>query len=402
MTIWLVFIIVALSCDNEKTIYPFYKDYFIKYYGESGNQWGVDMKQLPDGFILLGASEKEGEKKKIYLVKVDELGNEVWSATFGNEFGNEAASIKITPEGNFIIAATVGSASGQTDVMLLRVDQNGNKLDSAVYGSPLFSETASEVINAASGEYVLIGTSEEVQLKELNGIWVLRTQPGTLDTLSQQLWRRYHANGDLNYGVGVVQAGNYFYCLATSDGEDVNQGSSRSGTNYYLIPLEGSGEQLTYKAYGTPGEEIAAQLLKTDGGFVLLGTTVSGSQSEIYVTKISEGLAEQGQFNVFGQGNIKASAIADYDLGYLILGEEWIGDDGNIFLANVDKFGNPIWKRSYGSTFYGETLGSDYGGKSVVKLKDGSIVFIATVAMEFQMKMALFKVNQEGDLKPEG
>jgi hypothetical protein len=53
-------LIAVCSCDTEGNVDPVYQNNFIKYYGEDGNQEGVDLLVNTDGtLILLGNSSSQ-------------------------------------------------------------------------------------------------------------------------------------------------------------------------------------------------------------------------------------------------------------------------------------------------------------------------------------------------------
>ena len=62
---WIIVAAVLLiTCDTENNVKPGFPDFFIKYYGGTGNQGGVDMIEGSNGEIyLLGNSENEKGRK---------------------------------------------------------------------------------------------------------------------------------------------------------------------------------------------------------------------------------------------------------------------------------------------------------------------------------------------------
>src|SRR5687767_2479978 len=72
-----------LSCDTSSNVDPIFEKYFTKYYGEDGEQEGVDIAVNQDGsIILLGNSFSQSDPVSPFLVKTDALGNILWQKTF--------------------------------------------------------------------------------------------------------------------------------------------------------------------------------------------------------------------------------------------------------------------------------------------------------------------------------
>ena len=389
-------VLVFTGCENELLLNPTYQDTFIKYFGMGGDQTdelGVDMAAASDGFVLLGETISNRGKRSIYVVKTNVLGNDVWQQKYDAEFDVSPSSLAIAPDGSMIIGATSVDSTGNKDILMLLLDSQGNLIDSALFKNKLFDEEVSEVIVTEDGGFAVIGTTTEVIPPKITGILVLRTYPQSLDTLPRTEWTRIHDGGTSNTGVGIVQSGNVFYCLGTSDSK-IGQTPDRKLTNFQFFSLDMFGEPISDNGYqGSTDNERSSEVIKTEGGFVLLGNTIATSGSGIYVVRLSKNMVVINDFSIFGN-NITGNSIVDIGSGYVILGyKEELTGDRNIYLVNTDKFGNIVKERTYGSL-----AEKDEGGKGLVVLENGHIAFVATVDMGSQTKMALFKTDPAGDL----
>jgi len=396
-TIIVIVILLAVTgCENELPVNPTYQDTFIKYFGMGGDQTdelGVDLVATTDGFVLLGETISNRGKRSIYVVKTNLLGNDIWQQKYDAEFNVSPSSLAIAPDGNMIIGATAEDSTGNKDVLMLLLDSQGNMIDSALYKNAQYDEEVSEVIVAEDGGFAVLGTTTEVISPKKTGILVLRTYPQSLDTLPRTQWTRIHDGGTTNTGVGIVQSGNVFYCLATSDSKN-GQTPDRKLTNFQFFSLDMFGEPIADNGFqGSTDNERSSNVIKTEGGFVLLGNTLTASGSGIYVVRLSQNMVVINEFRLNGI-NITGNSIVDIGSGYVILGyKEELTGDRNIYLVNTDKFGNIVKERTYGSI-----AEKDEGGKGIAVLENGHIVFVATVDMGSQTKMALFKTDPAGDL----
>ncbi len=131
--------------------------------------FGVDVPKsilntADGGFIFVGYSETwggGGSSKDVLLIKTDGNGNEVWSKVYqyGGGTTDVANKIEATTDGGYIITGTIRNIGfGVTDVLLLKIDVNGNVTWSKLYGGPS-SEGANNVIQTSDGGYLAGGTT---------------------------------------------------------------------------------------------------------------------------------------------------------------------------------------------------------------------------------------------------
>jgi putative intracellular protease/amidase len=105
-----------------------------------GGSWDVGTSLCPgnDGsYFICGFTNSFGwGEEDIYLIKIDQKGNELWSRTYGGFRIDMANSIHSTPEGGCVISASSGSYSANTDFFLTKIDQHGEQEWSHTYGAP--------------------------------------------------------------------------------------------------------------------------------------------------------------------------------------------------------------------------------------------------------------------------
>lgn len=105
-----------------------------KTYGGQKFESVADVVQTPDGgFVLSGLTQGLGNGSLDALVfKVDAKGNIVWSKCFGTKNEEMPSKLALTPSGIVLLGATAGPKSQSFDVMLVKMDWNGN---SACFGT---------------------------------------------------------------------------------------------------------------------------------------------------------------------------------------------------------------------------------------------------------------------------
>ncbi|MCA6410313.1 MAG: hypothetical protein IM575_14420, partial [Cytophagales bacterium] len=95
--IFLVHVLATLfiSCDTQKSFETPDENYFVKYFGNEGNQQGVDFAVNDDGTVfILGNSRASSSNQQIYVARVGVNGRIVWEKTFGLSLDEEAKDIE--------------------------------------------------------------------------------------------------------------------------------------------------------------------------------------------------------------------------------------------------------------------------------------------------------------------
>src|SRR3982750_4867162 len=115
-----------LACDNKNSIEPPGKKYFVKYYGGDGDQTAVDIIVNSDGSILMLGNSTSGRsgENKIYLIKVDAMGDLIWQKKLGSS-GDKAKDIQKTDDGNYVILSDHPVSETNTDIKLTRINSDG-------------------------------------------------------------------------------------------------------------------------------------------------------------------------------------------------------------------------------------------------------------------------------------
>ena len=123
------------------------------------------------GFIVAGNTNSFGENfSDIYLIKIDENGNKVWERTYGGKYGDEASAITKVKDGGFIVAGNIESFDngfeGIYDIYLIKIDENGNKVWEKTYGRKGWDKV-SAITKTIDGGFIVAGYTKSLS----HGSW---------------------------------------------------------------------------------------------------------------------------------------------------------------------------------------------------------------------------------------
>jgi hypothetical protein len=423
------------ACDTASNVEDPDLDYFVKYYGYDGNQYGVDMLALDDGsFLLLGNYSESTSKSDIYLLRVDVEGEVIWERRFseqarGKQHISNALDLEATNDGNFIVLADYQENVGDpTNMKLLKISPDGSLVDSVYFGTNyLFGYPTHDhgrtVTPLGDGGFIVCGTS---QLTDQWSIEDPGLDPGdtfsyrfdsNLDLLGTEwgpviLGFGAEKGAQLDVAVKAIESAGAFYVFGyTNSNLDNNNPNARLGLFYFERQSSGTPGRNYY-----PGnvvnvndteihfvERLPAQM---GAGFIIIGTSQSNiGLSEIFLARFQNSLSfapplqndATMYITVPLQRNIRGVSAASSvtgAYGYLVLGNEVRSTLAtNFWLSKIDQSGAVLW-----STTFGSEARDDYGA-AVTQLADGKIMILGTMGLaDNQFKMALIKMNPRGEL----
>jgi hypothetical protein len=385
------------GCDTTGNIVPRDADFFVKYYGSSGNQHGEEMKVLADGYIIIGSSDSSGVNSDIYVVRTDLLGNELWRNNFGRDSNDSGKAIAETANG-FVIVGNSQNDLGNTDILVITVNNEGLETNRTVLGDPSFNDEAEDVIITQDGNILIAGSSSNVQETVVAG-------GGTFDFYCPQLqldlspipnWVGRHGFEGEDKAVSVQQKenGNFLF-LGTTDKNEPD-GSEKAQTNMIMIEVSGNDIGLQDITFGTGDQEEASDISSTsDGGYLIVGSSSSSDNfSQAFISRIRQDNSVLGSFIKINRDNVTGKSIHESQGGgSIVVGNITTTTGSDIYMSRISNNGEIFWERTFGNS--GDNTAGD-----IVQLEDGSFVFTGTVTLDNQSKICLIKTNSNGDLSP--
>lgn len=134
------------------------QNYFYKLYSGNGFDKGEDVIETADSsYLITGSSGSWGGNSQAFLMKIDSLGNYLWSQAYGGDESEEAVSVLQRPgSGYYLSGMTNSSSQGNFDVMLIKTDLNGNQEWMKSYAHPSWDRINDAMMTKDTG-IVMVG-----------------------------------------------------------------------------------------------------------------------------------------------------------------------------------------------------------------------------------------------------
>jgi hypothetical protein len=345
--------------------------------GKNHDYLSTSLSTQDGGFLLAGTTfsgkgldKKEDSKggSDIWLIRINEFGDELWQKTIGSTSDEEARAVIQTTDLGFFVAGNVQNSPqgyGSKDVLITKLDKNGKELSQLILGGKGLDEVEKMIPTKDGG--VLLGVySRSSDSSNLNS--------GT--TISNPISRypkssNNHGEGDywiikLNKDGKVEWERNYggsgddhLRTLALTSTGYIVGGESRSersgnktvgieeGTDLWLIALNERGEEEWQKSYSFKNRDVLmgmSTINKGDDktkGILLGGYTQAEGRMEtddetFWMLYLNDRGEEQWRKHVKGESRKKEERLSDIKLGR----------DGSIVLAgtSAEELGKENWK----------------------------------------------------------
>jgi hypothetical protein len=399
-----------MSCDTPGNVEPIYEEYFTKYYGEDGEQEGIDLVRNGDGsMILLGNSLSQNDPISPFIVKTDAVGTVLWQREFKTE-NETAVDIELINGGNQLAVLTNVSRS-TTNICLYILGQDGGMVDS-LYITDIKNQFGKSVTQSSDGGFLITGYKDPDPTRNSN---LPSPELDQADILLLKLDNSLTTKKDLSPGGGEyvgsgtksfeITLDNSIYYLVFGYSDRPRPFSDEYRKCFQLLAATPSSvfSGMQEVSENEPNEEQeAAHVLKIPvalgDGYLMIGkTSAGGGLSDLYLTRFNKPVSPNDATKSLDrkiplgrriEGIFGANASPD---GYFIIANE-IRDNNkkDIFLLRVERDGTVTWSTSFGSLD-----GDDLAG-GVESLPDGRIAVVGTIQLETQRKMALIVTNPNG------
>jgi hypothetical protein len=214
------FIFMKLGPDGTRLWQQLYDYPFVDY--------GHEFQRMDNGDYLLFGSESgflfpsELDHNKphadMMLLRVDSLGNEIWRKLYGGKRHEMGKAIRPAPGGGwYLFGSTQSEGAGSFDMYLVKVNDDGDQLWSRTYGGSNWDYGTSMDVDA-DGNLYLLGTTTTLGGTDSPDAYLLKTDPS-----GEPIWSLSIGGDSSDYGQ-CVRAHPQGGCVITGDTRSIGHG----------------------------------------------------------------------------------------------------------------------------------------------------------------------------------
>lgn len=294
--------------------------------------------------ILVVGKKSFGEKTSMWIMKMDQDGNQIWSKTFGyKDRQDRLYSVIETQDGNFLISST----------FLFKINQDGQQIWKKEVSGGTIKETH-------DGGFVILR----------------KTSFTKIDQEGNVVWKQSFQGGEYGHNLNsIAEYEDGSFCLV---GFKATKVASNIQSHVWFLRVDPGGNKMWEKLIGDISPH--AEMIQVDDGYILLSEKEKPKSGhwinyDAWVTKVDNvgNILWEKSFGGKRWDSPKAM-IALKNGSIIITGkmEEESRYDSDLWLFKIDSGGNLLWEWSFGGR------DSEYGN-AVIATKDGGICVLGGI-----------------------
>jgi hypothetical protein len=322
------------------------------------------------GFLAAGTSysgkglDKKDDSKggtDIWLIRLNEFGDELWQKTIGTQADEEARSVIQTTDFGFFVAGSFVSAQdskmkgyGSKDVLIVRLDKNGKELSQLILGGKGLDEVEKMIPTKDGGALLGVysrsnaGGSKKTENFGEGDYWIIKlSKDGKVE------WEKnFGGKGDDHLRTLALTSTGYLIGGESRSERSGNKSVGiEEGTDLWIISLDERGEEIWQKSYNFKNRDVLMGMsvisgMMEDGsgkskGILLGGYTqaegrIENDDETFWMLYLDQNGNEQWRKHVKGESRKKEERLSDIKLN----------KDGSIILAgtSAEELGKENWK----------------------------------------------------------
>lgn len=315
------------------------------------------------GFLLAGSSysgksldKKEDSKggSDIWLIRLNEFGDELWQKTIGTASDEEARSVIQTTDLGFFVAGNVQKSAkgyGSKDILIIKLDKNGKELSQLILGGKGLDEVEKMIPTKDGGALLggysrsTVGGSKKTENFGEGDYWIIK-----LNKDGKVEWEKnFGGKGDDHLRTLALTSTGF---LVGGESRSERSGNKtvgiEEGTDIWLISLNEKGDEIWQKSYNFKNRDVLMGMSvihgsddKTSTGILLGGYTqaegrIENEDETFWMLYLNQDGKEGWRKHVKGESRKKEERLSDIKLNR----------DGSIILAgtSAEELGKENWK----------------------------------------------------------
>ena len=346
-----------------------------KTWGGAGTDYGFSVIQTSDGgYFVRGRTASYGAgNNDILLLKYDSAGNLSWNKTWGGvSADNGAASIQTTDGGFVVLSTTTDFGAGGNDLVLVKFDSSGNFLWNQTWGGTGFDYAMDQktTIKTNDGGFAIVIYTNGFGAGSYDGVFIKYDSAGNIS------WNKTWGGASADVITKIIQTTDGGYVLM---GDTVSYGAGTD--DMVLIKFDSAGKLLWNTTWGCPSAISAPSIIiqTTDGGYAIAGYSScwGAGGRDLFLSKYTSNgtLSWNKMWGGPNTGEMPTSLIQTTDGGFVVSSNtpDYGAGGGDVLLAKYDSNGTLLWNKTWGGT------GADYGA-SLTSNREGGFFLTGSTA----------------------
>ena len=345
-------------------------------FGGADNDIGYSLcKPESGGYLLAGSTRSYGAgSEDMFIIRLGSFGNLHWSKVYGWKHADMLRSVIPINNGFLLTGMTWDFGTIRSDIYLLKIDRNGEKVFEKFYGTPS-RDAGHKVITTVDGGYLILAYSRGYEPR--GDFLLIKT-----DSSGNELWRQNYGTELDDIAFGLYQNNDGNILIFGSIGSfyyDVHYNFHNHDADMVLIQTDPDGNVLWQKTYGEDGHDLGFDIKPApDGGYYLFGSSQSfGAESfDMLLIKVDESGNEEWH-RLYGGEEYEYGLSMDVNANnelFLFGTTKTFGYSGSadFYLLKTDAEGNIIWQTTIGGN------DADFGNTVIATSDSGCAVIGST------------------------
>ncbi|ANF49958.1 secretion protein [Chryseobacterium glaciei] len=350
------FHLVKLNQQGEQV----FEKFFV---GNNHDFLSANVPTQEGGNLLAGTSYSgKGLDKKdesnggsdIWLIKINEFGDEIWQKTIGSKADEEARSVIQTTDLGFFVAGNVQNSAkgyGSKDILIIKLDKHGKELSQLILGGKGLDEVEKMIPTKDGGALLGIysrsnaGGSKKTENFGEGDYWIIK-----LNKEGKVEWEKnFGGKGDDHLRtLALTSTGFLIGGESRSERSGNKMVGIEEGTDVWLISLNERGDEIWQKSYNFKNRDVLMGMSvlhsaddKTSTGILIGGYTqaegkIQSDDEKFWMLYLDGSGNEQWRKYVKGESSQREERLSDIKLNR----------DGSIILAgtSAEQLGSENWK----------------------------------------------------------
>lgn len=313
-------------------------------FGGDNEDFGQAVIQTVDhGYFIVGFSESYGQDNDLDMlgIRTDVDGTPVWIKEFDEGYVEHAYDVIETQDGGFLLVGDYSAAvNASVHAYLVKISKYGDIEWSRIYNNNGFFEQANAIVEAANGGYAIVGLTKGTANGE-DDILLIR-----LDSEGNELWRQTYGGVGDDRGTTLAALPDGGFIIA---GQTRN-GSVLYDRILMRINSDGSQAWSVIEGESNEFEEVFDVIITQDNGIITAGSAKSSARAYLGRHSLDGGLVWEKTFSPGPVGGVLNAILEMPDGSLVVTGSvEMTAANADVYVAKFDAAnGNEIWSRNLG------------------------------------------------------